>query len=133
MWAECDRIDTIFVTMFAFCPLDELTILSVPDADALVQASSGDELVVRRDGDGSDAILDLEGKYALVLLDIPQTDRAVTRAGCDVAPIGSEVEGVNVLVVTGELVANDFGGNIPDLNSTVSGWNDCADTIKHSP
>jgi hypothetical protein len=59
----------------------------------------------------------LESKDALVLLDVPESDCAVAGTRGDVTSIGSEVERVDVLFVTRELVKDALGGNIPDLIS----------------
>lgn len=114
---ERDTIDTILVTLLAFGALDKDTSLGVPNADALVQATCGDKAVVGRDCDGGDAILDLERKNALVLLDVPESDCAVAGTGGDVASVGGEVEGVDILFVARELVKNALTGDIPDLTS----------------
>ena len=43
---ESNTVDAVLVTLFAFGALDKNTSLSVPNADALVQATSSDEAVV---------------------------------------------------------------------------------------
>jgi hypothetical protein len=114
---EGHTVDTVLVALLAFGALNEYTSLSVPDADALVQTTCGDKAVVGWDGNGGDAIFNLESKDALILLDIPESDCAVAGAGGDVTTVGGEVERVNILFVAGELVENALAGNIPDLRS----------------
>jgi hypothetical protein len=114
---EGHTVDTVLVALLAFGALDENTGLSVPDADALVQTACGDKAVVGWDGNGGDAIFNLESKDALVLLDIPESDRAVAGAGGDVTTVGGEIERVNILLVAGELVEDALAGNVPDLIS----------------
>lgn len=118
---EGDTVDTILVSLLAFGTLDQDTGLSVPNADALVQAAGCDEAVVGRDSDGSDAVFDVEGENASVLLNVPQPDSAVARAGGNVATIRGEIQGVNVLLVTRELVENLLGRDIPDLKILLDG------------
>lgn len=118
---EGDTVDTILVSLLAFGTLDQDTGLSVPNADALVQAAGCDEAVVGGDSDGSDAVFDVEGEDASVLLNVPQPDSAVARAGGNVAAIRGEIQGVNVLLVTRELVENLLGRDIPDLKILLDG------------
>jgi len=108
-------IDRILVSLLAFCSFDHDARLRVPDAHALVQAACRYEAAIGRYRDGGDAVFDGEGKDALVLLDVPEPDRAVAGAGGDVAAVGGEVEGVDVLVVAGEAVADGFCCDVPDL------------------
>lgn len=118
---EGDTVDTILVSLLAFGTLDQDTGLSVPNADALVQAAGCDEAVVGGDSDSSDAVFDVEGEDASVLLNVPQPDSAVARAGGNVATIRGEIQGVNVLLVTGELVEDLLGRDIPDLKVLLDG------------
>lgn len=113
--AEGDRVHAVAVALLALGPLHEVARLAVPDAHALVQAAGRDVAVVGRDGDGGDAVFDRQAQDALVLLDVPQADGAVARAGGDVPPVGGEVERVDVLFVAGELVADAAFGDVPDL------------------
>ena len=52
----------------------------------------------------------------MICLNVPQADRAVAGAGGNVAPVGGKVEGVDVLFVTFEGVADLLGGDVPDLS-----------------
>jgi hypothetical protein len=113
---EGDTVHTILVSLLAFGALDENTGLSVPDAHALVQAARGDEAVVGRDCNGGDAVFDLESKDALVLLDIPEPDGTVAGAGGDVTAVRGEVQRIDVLLVTRELVEDALASDVPDLN-----------------
>ena len=112
---ECNTVDTVLVALFAFSALNKNTSLGVPNADALVQAARSDEAVVGRDGNGGDAVFDLESQNALVLLDIPKSDSAVSGTGGDVTTIRGEVQRIDVLLVARELVENALAGNVPDL------------------
>lgn len=112
---EGDTVHTILVALLAFGTFDENTGLGIPDADALVQAACSDEAVVGRDGNGGDAVFDLESQNALVLLDIPKSDSAVSGTGGDVTTIRGEVQRIDVLLVARELVENALAGNVPDL------------------
>jgi hypothetical protein len=112
---ERDTVDTVLVALFSFSTLNKNTSLGVPNADALVQATCSDEAVVGGDGDSGDAVFDLESEDALVLLDVPKSDCAVAGTRGDVTSVRSEVERVDVLFVTRELVEDALGGNVPNL------------------
>jgi hypothetical protein len=118
--SKSNTVHTILMALLAFGALDQHAGLRVPDADAFVEGAGGDVATVWGDCDRRDAVFDLEREHALVLLDVPEADGAVTGAGGDVAAVGGEVEGVDVLVVTGEAVADGFGGDVPDLIVCVS-------------
>jgi len=112
---EGNTVHAVLVALLAFSTLNENTGLGVPDAHALVQATRGDEAVVGRDGNGGDAVFDLESKNTLVLLDVPEPDGAVAGAGSDVTTIRGEVERIDVLLVTRELVEDALASDVPDL------------------
>lgn len=114
---ECNTVHAVVVALLALGTLNEHTSLGVPDTHALVQAACSDKTVVGRDGDGGNAVFDLESEDALVLLDVPKPDCAVTRTGGDVTTIGGKVQRVDVLLMASELVQDTFGGNFPDLCS----------------
>ena len=103
------------MALFAFGPLDEDSGLRVPYTHRFVQAAGSYEAVIWGDGDSGDPVFYTKGEDALVLLDVPEPDGAIAGAGGDVAAVGGEVEGVDVLVVAGELVADYFVGDVPDL------------------
>lgn len=46
------------MTLIPFGSFDKVAGLAVPDAHALIEAAGRDIAVVRRDGDGGDAVLD---------------------------------------------------------------------------
>lgn len=75
---EGDRINAIPMTVLAFRPFDESSALGVPDANTFVQAAGRDITIIWRDGDSCNAVFDLEGEDALVLLDVPESDGSVT-------------------------------------------------------
>lgn len=114
-----NTVDTVLVAVLAFETDDELAALDVPDTDALVEGTGGDEEVVGRDGDGGDAVLDGEVCNLRVGLEVPQTDTAVATAGSNDAAVAGKVETVNVLLVAGELVLDGAAGNVPDLGALV--------------
>lgn len=95
--------------------LDKVATARVPDANALVERTSSDEAVVRRDRDSRDTVLDGELQYLLVGADIPETHSTVTAARSNKTTIASKVKGVDVLVVTRELVPDLTGFNVPYL------------------
>ena len=72
-------------------PFDQDASLRVPDPYALVETTGSDVAVVGRDGDGGDAIFDLECKDTLVFLNVPETDSPVAGAGGDVTAVGGEI------------------------------------------
>lgn len=112
---ECNTVHAVLVALLALSALDKNTSLGVPDADALVQATCGNESVVGRDGNSSDTVFDLECEDALVLLDVPKPNCAIPGARCNVASIGCEVERVDILLVTSKLVKDALAGDVPDL------------------
>jgi len=114
---EGNAVHTVLVALLAFGAFDENTSLGVPDANALVQATCGDEAVVGGNGNGCDTVLNLQSQNTLVLLNIPKSDSAVAGAGGDVTTVRGEVEGVNVLLVARELVENALASDVPDLNT----------------
>lgn len=85
--AERDRINTIFVPLLTFRPLDQHTGRRVPDAYALVETASSDKATVGGDGDGCYAVFYLKGENTLILLDVPETNCTIARARCDMASI----------------------------------------------
>jgi hypothetical protein len=89
---EGDTVHTVLVALLAFGALDENAGLGVPDTDAFVQAACSDEAVVGRDGNGGNAVFDLQSQNTLVLLDIPKSDSAVPGTGGDVATIRGKVQ-----------------------------------------
>lgn len=114
---ECNTVHAVLVALLALSAFDENTGLSVPDADALVQATCGDESVVGRDGNSSDTVFDLECEDALVLLNVPEPNCAIAGTRCDVASIRCEVERVDILLMSSELVKDALAGDVPDLES----------------
>lgn len=88
---------------------------NVPNADNLVQRTGSDALSVRGDGNSRNAILNSEDARANTLLNIPESHGSVATSGRDSATIASKVEGVNVLLVTVEAVADRARLDVPDL------------------
>lgn len=114
---EGDRVHAVLVTVRALEPFQEIALVEVPNPDALVERAGGDVLSVGGDGNGRDAILNGQGEDVSALLDIPKADSAVATAGGDGASVASEVQRINVLLVTREGVANLLLVNIPDLHT----------------
>lgn len=110
-----DRVHAVFMTLLALCAHDNGAGGHIPDADALIKGAGGDEVAVRRDGNGGDAVFDLQGEGALRLLHVPDADGAVAGAGGDDAAVARPVQGVDVLVVAAEGVADHAGVDVPDL------------------
>lgn len=122
MRRESDRINTIFMSLLAFRAHDNAAGTHIPDAHALVQTSRRNEVAIWRYCYSSNTVFDLKSERALVLRNVPDADGAVAGAGGDDAAVAGPVEGVDVLVVAGELVADDAGGDVPYLKKNrVSG------------
>jgi hypothetical protein len=112
---ERNRVDGILVAVGALETLNKVAVGSIPHADALVEGTSRDVLGVRRDGDGSHAVLDTEGQDVLACLNVPEADGAVTATRGDGASIAREVEWVDILLVTSEAIPNGSVRDIPNL------------------
>lgn len=118
---EGDRVDGVLVSIRALEALDEISSSDIPDPDALVEGSSSDVARIGGDGNGGDAILNAERHDVVARLNVPQADRAVTASRGNGAAVLGEVEGVDVLLVTGEGVADLARGNVPDADQLVLG------------
>jgi hypothetical protein len=103
------------VALFAFETHDELSALDVPDSNALVERTSCDKAVVGGDGDRSDTVLDGEVGDLLVPLQIPQANTAITTTRSNDLAVAGKVQGVDILLVAGELVLDLARVDIPDL------------------
>lgn len=117
VWCECDGVDGVFVSVWSFKALDEVSSGSIPYAHTLVERSGGDVFGIGRDGDGGDTILDAEREDVLTGLDIPETNSSVATARSDSATIASEVQGVDVLLVSRKGVSDGSRSDIPDLKT----------------
>lgn len=113
---ESNRVNAILMTNVTFQTLHKVPTARVPDANALVKRTSCDEAVVGRDGDGRNAVLDGELKHLLVGTDIPKTHSTVTASRGNETTVAGKVQGVDVLVVAGELVPDLTGLNVPNLS-----------------
>lgn len=113
--SKSHTVDTILVTVLAFETDDKLAGLNIPHADALVERSSGDVEVVGGDGHGGDTVLNGEVGDLHVGLEVPETDTAIATTGCNDLAVPGKVQGVNVLLVSSELVLDGAGSNVPDL------------------
>jgi hypothetical protein len=112
---KCNRIYRVLVAIRTLETLDEIPISGIPHADALVKGTGGDVLGVGGDGDSGHTIFNAEGQDVLTSLNIPEAHSAVATAGGDGAPITSEVERVDVLLMTSEAIPDRPVGDIPDL------------------
>ena len=111
-----DTVDAVLVALLALEFHNKLSALDIPNTDALVERTGGDEAVVGRDGHRSDTILDGEVGDLVVPLEIPQANTAIAAAGCNDLAVAREVERIDVLFVAGELMLDLAAGNIPHLH-----------------
>jgi hypothetical protein len=95
--------------------LDKVARRNVPNADALVQRSRCHKLGVGRDCYSSYTVLDGKSQRVSSCFNVPESDSSVTTAGGDGSAVSCEVERVDVLLVTREVVANDTVLDVPDL------------------
>lgn len=100
---------------------DKLSGANVPDTDALVEGAGRDEAVVWGNGNSGDTIFDREVGDLFVPLQVPEADAAITTAGRDDLAVAGEVEGVDVLLVAGELVLDLAALNVPHADNLVFG------------
>jgi len=103
------------VSVGAFETLDQVSSLNVPYSNALVEGACSNKFGVGRDGHGGYAIFDAEDKDVGPSLNIPQSDGAVTTTRSNSASVTSEIQRINVLLVTLESVPDLLRGNIPNL------------------
>jgi len=116
--SKSNRVDTILVPDFAFQSLDETAGGGVPHADALIKRARSNEAVVWRDCHSCDAVFNRQLERLPVVPDVPQSDRAVATAGRNELAITREVQRVDILLVTSELVPNSTSGNLPNLKAS---------------
>jgi hypothetical protein len=110
-----NRVDAVFVALAAFKALDQIPAGRVPHAYTLIKGSSGDVASVGGDGDSGDAVFDAKYEHLVAGVDVPETDGFVAAARGDVSAVAREVEGVDVLFVAGEGVADSLGLDVPNL------------------
>jgi hypothetical protein len=113
--SESHTVYTVFVTLLSLETHDKVSARNVPHADTLVERPGSNETVVRRNGNSSDSVLDGEVCDLLISLKIPQTDTPVTAARSNDLTIAGKVKGIDVLLVTSELVLDLAAVDIPDL------------------
>ena len=75
-----NAIHAVLVAFLALETNNELAALNVPDAHALVERAGSHVEVVWGDGDGGNAVLDLEIRNLAVGLEVPEADTAVAGA-----------------------------------------------------
>lgn len=112
---EGNTVDAVLVAIGTFKTLEQVSLMDVPNADALVERTSGDVLGVGGNGNSCNTILDSQSEGVSALLDIPETNGSISTARCNRATIAGKVERVNVLLVTGEGIANRSRLNVPNL------------------
>lgn len=112
---EGDRVHRVAVAVSTLQSLCEITGVNVPNPDALVERSCRNVVGVGGDGHSGDAVLDGKGERVGTLLDVPKSDSSVATAGSDGSAVASKVQGVDVLLVSGKVVANRASLNVPNL------------------
>lgn len=117
IWRKSDRVDTILVSIWSLETFNKVARNGIPYANTLVKRSCCDKLGIRRNSNSSDTILDAKSEDVLASLDIPQADCAITTSGGDGTTITSEVQRVDILLVTRKGVSDSSGSDIPDLTS----------------
>lgn len=114
---EGNRVDGILVAVRALEALHQVSVGSIPYADALVEGASRDVLGIGRDSDGGHTVLNAEGQDVLTSLDVPESNGAVAATRCDSTSIAREVEGVDILLVASKAVSDGPVGNVPNLKN----------------
>lgn len=72
-----NRVDAVCMCIFAFKANDQFTALNIPYSHALVKRSSGNQTIIRGNGDSRNAIFDDQVEHLLVGIKIPQADTPV--------------------------------------------------------
>jgi hypothetical protein len=119
--SERNTINAVLVAFLTLEANDKRAALDVPNAHALVERTGCDVEVVGGDGDGSDAVFDREVCDLAVGLEIPEADTAIARSGSDDPSVASKVQGIDVLLVTSELVLDGTSLDVPNTNDLVFG------------
>jgi hypothetical protein len=104
------------VSILALETHDKLAVVRIPDTDALIEGTGSNEAVVGGDSDGCDAVLDGQVENLLVGLEVPKAYTSVAASRRDDTAVAGEIERVDVLLVTSELVFDGTSSNIPDLH-----------------
>ena len=117
---KSDRINAVFVAVFALETDNKLIGLNIPYADALVKRTGRDKLVVWRDGHGGDTILDGVIGNLRIRHEIPETHAAIATTRRNDLAISGKVKRVNILLVAGKLMLDFASRNIPHLIAYVS-------------
>ena len=118
VWRECNGVDTVLVALQgAIESFDQQAVTRVPYAHALVQGSGCNKFAPWRHGYCCDAIFDDEVQNFSSAFEIPDTHRAIATARCNMLAIPRKVQGINVLLMTGECMADCSRFDIPHLPS----------------
>lgn len=116
---ERNAINAVLVTVGALKALDKMASSDIPNTNTLIQGPSSDKAAVGRDGNSGNSILNSQRQHAVVIVDVPKSDGAVTTAGGNGPAISREVQAVDVLFVAGKRVSNGAGLNVPDSDQLV--------------
>ncbi len=114
-----DRVHAVLVPIGSFQTLHQESGRGIPDANALVKRTGRHVLGIGRDGDRGYTVLDGQGENHLSGLNVPETNGAISTSGSDGSTIASEIQRVNVLLVSGEGVPDGALLDIPDLDGSV--------------
>lgn len=112
---KSNRVHTVPVAVRGLEALDQVAGRGIPDTNTLVQRSCSHIVAIRRHGNSGHTILNAEGVHQLAIKDIPETNRLITTARCDVSSVASKVERVNVLLVPAENMFDRPGRDVPNL------------------
>lgn len=112
---ESNGVNTVLVALGTFETLNEISSSCIPDPNAPVERSSSDVAAIGGDCDGGDAVLNAQSQLLLSIHHIPQANALVTASRSDITAVTSEIERVDILVVSREDVSDLASSNIPNL------------------
>jgi len=112
----------------------ELAAREFPNLDKLVPARGDNDgvLGVRGEADAGHPLgVALVGDSVLAVTEgVPELDAAVTGAGDDLAVVGGEADGQNVVVVADEAASGGAGGELPETQSLVPRGRQSVGTVR---
>jgi hypothetical protein len=114
VWRKRNAINAILVSIGALESFNQIT-PNIPDPDALVKGTRGNVLGIRGNGNSRHAVLNSEGGNDAACLDIPEPDGTIPTSRGNSTSVTREVQGVDILLMAREGVANSSRGNVPDL------------------
>ena len=103
------------MAVWALEPLQQITLVNIPDSDALVQRSCSHILSIRGNGDCRDPVLYGQGEGTRAGLDVPKADGSVSAARGDGPSVSGKVQGVDILLVSRKRVSDRLGLDVPNL------------------